>query len=243
MSLNGHTPNDNLDPGPSIPGNSEDTPTPAEPVQLAFSFALSPQPEGGKTPWLKRIQQSGLSCYWEIYQNLLDNPPDWETKFWLDHPARKREWPKKALYIAWSAAPASARQPRTQNEFAEAIGVSTQAIWKWKNNNPEMTELINELALFPLESAIRDVDFVTLKQATAPDSPVPARKLFYERYEAIRAARQPIAPQQINQLLQVIFNRLDWDALPPDVVDRLADGKEDPVAVLMSGALGGGTAA
>jgi transcriptional regulator with XRE-family HTH domain len=242
LSLNGHTPNDNLDPEL---GNSEDTGTPpatptpesAEPVQLAFSFALAPQPEGGKTPWLKRIEQAGLSCYWEIYQNLLDNPPDWETRFWPDHPNRKREWQKKALYIAWAAAPAGARQPRTQAEFAEAIGVSTQAIWKWKNNNPEMAGLINELALFPLESAIRDVDFVTLKQATALDSPVPARKLFYERYEAIRAARQPLPAQQVNQLLQVIFNNLDWDSLPQEAIERIAAG-ENPVAVLASGMTG-----
>jgi transcriptional regulator with XRE-family HTH domain len=239
-NLNGHQdpeePKQNT-PGPNNPGNSEASPTPeSAPVQLAFSFALTPQPDGGKTPWLKRVQQAGLSCYWEIYQNLLDSPPDWETKFWLDHPARKREWPKKALYIAWAAAPSNARQPRTQNEFAEAIGVSTQAIWKWKNNNPEMTELINELALFPLEAAIRDVDFVTLKQATALDSPVPARKLFYDRYEAMRAARLPVNPAQLVQVYQKVINNINWDQLTDEQTGRIIAG-EDPFLVVVSGAV------
>lgn len=234
---NGHT--DPQENNPNAPGTqaesgNEPPTSDATPTQLAFSFALTPQTDNQKTPWLKRIQQNGLSCYWEIYQNLLDNPPDWETRFWRDHPARKREWPKKALFIAWACAPAGARQPRTQNEFAEAIGVSTQAVWKWKNNNPEMTELINELSLFPLEAAIRDVDYVTLMQATAPDSPVPARKLFYDRYEAMRAARSPVNPQQANQLVQVILSNLNWETLPQEAIDRITAG-ENPLAVLVSG--------
>jgi transcriptional regulator with XRE-family HTH domain len=248
LSLSGHQnghltdpedPKQNPENGtPNNPGNSESSTAPPQPVQLAFSFALSPQPEGGKVPWLKRLQQAGLSCYWEIYQNLLDSPPDWETRFWTDHPNRKREWPKKALYIAWAAAPSSARQPRTQNEFAEAIGVSTQAVWKWKNNNPEMTELINELALFPLEAAIRDVDYVTLTQATAPDSPVPARKLFYDRYEQARLSRLPMNPQQMVQLFQTVINNINWEQLTPEQTERIAAG-EHPLAVLVSGVVEG----
>lgn len=246
MSLNGHPPTEDpeLKPGdsPGKPGNSEPSPLPAEPspVQLAFGFDLAPQPDNQKTPFLKRIQQNGLSCYWEIYQNLLDSPPEWELKYWLDHPNRKREWPKKALFIAWSCAPARARQPRSQKEFAEAIGVSSQAICGWKTKNPEMNDLINELALFPLETAIKDVDFVTLTQATAPDSPVPARKLFYDRYEQMRAARLPMAPQQMAQLFQVVINNLDWDKLSAEQTERIAAG-EHPLVVLASSVGDGAT--
>src|SRR5262245_23563894 len=131
LSLNGNTNGHQAD-DPNNLENSEESKPQAQPlaaqdampVQLAFGFDLAPQEEGHRTPLSQRLEQSGLSCYWDVYQALLDTPPEWEIKFWKGHPARKREWPRKALYIAWAAAPSSARQPRTQNEFAEAVGIT-----------------------------------------------------------------------------------------------------------------------
>lgn len=243
LSLNnGHPPTE--EPQQNNPGNSEDAATPgpetpadgtqAEPVQLAFSFALTPQPDGQKTPWLKRVRLEGLSDYLDILEGLLANPPRWETKYWEQNKNRKREWAKKAHYIAWACSPALSRQPRTQKELAERLGVTTQAIWKWKTENPEMIELIQELTLKPLEAALADVYRVTIDQARDPNSSTQARKLYFEALAEARAARQPIAPQQVNQLLQVIFSNLNWDSLPQEAVERIAAG-ENPLAVLVSG--------
>lgn len=245
-SLNGHQdpeePKKN-NPGdsPASPGNSESSPLPAAaaPVQLAFGFDLAPQEEGHKIPWAKRLKTEGLSYYPELYQDLLVNPPGWETQFWLDHPNRKREWPKKAVYIAWACAPAKKRKPRTQKEVAEMLGITPAAICLWKSKNPEMVELIQERTLGRLEEAVAGIDDVTIEQAEAPDSPPAARKLFYDRYEQARAARLPMNPQQIIQIYQNVIKNINWDSLTPEQTERIVAG-EDPFMVVLASGVGVG---
>lgn len=215
-------------------GNSELLPPaqPPEAVQLAFSFDLQPQAPDRRLSFANRLKTEGLTCYWEIYERLLYHPPEWETKFWTDHPNRKREWPRKALYMAWACAPDTARQPRTLEEFAAQLGISRVAIWHWRTKNPEMVETINDLALAPLEAAVKNVDYVTIFKAQQMDRTVADANLFYSRREQARRERQPAADPLTSQLVQVIFNNLDISKLSEDKLERLASG-ENPIAVLI----------
>lgn len=228
MHFNGHTPTE--EPQPNNPESSDATPTQA-PVQLAFGFDLAPQPEGHKIPWSKRIRVDGLSDYLNILDDLIANPPGWETQFWLDHPARKREWVKKAHYIAWACSPAYSRQPRTQKEVAAMLGVTPVAICLWKSKNPEMIKLIQERTLEPLEQALADVYRVTIDQAIDPNGSVQARKLYFEALSDARNARLPMNPAQMVQLVQTFVSNINWNNLTSEQMDRIAAG-EHPLLVL-----------
>lgn len=248
MPLNGHPPTEDpeLNPGDSPPvpgttqpksGNSEPSPLPGaepQPIQLAFGFDLAPQPEGKKVPWLKRLQQEGLECYWHLWDKLINDPPDWEKRFWGEMPARKREWYKKVMYITWASTPKDARKPRTQKEFAKMIGVTPAAIWKWRTRNPEIEEIIKSAPLIIYEEQVQEVDYVTYYQAKQPDSSPAARKLFYDRGDQLRAAQMPFDLKQAAQLNQIIISNIPWDKLSAEQTERIAAG-EHPLVVLASG--------
>ena len=206
-------------------------------LTLAFGIEVEPQQPESRRRWFDRLRFQGLNCYWEIYESLLATPPAWETRFWADHPNRKSEWYKKALYIAWAAAPDSARQPRKLEDFAAGIGISRQTIWNWRRGNPELDEAVRELAVMPLELAVRDVDYICLTRARDPDATIQDIRLFYDRYNQVQQRRGSNDPQ-VNQLLQVIFNNLDFSKLSEETIERLADG-ENPIAALADSLAGG----
>ena len=149
--------------------------------QTAFEFTVSPQVDGKREKWADRLQQAGMMSYWDVYTQLLNSPPDWESGQWQQHPRRKAHWPRKALYIAWAASPADARSPKTLTEFANIIGIRRTSIYNWHVKSPELSTLINEMMLAPLENSLSMVDFVTIQQATDLEGTVTARRLFYDR--------------------------------------------------------------
>ena len=150
-----------------------------QPHQGQLDFGLKIRP--GRGPKQPRLVELGVTGFQDMYQALLDNPPRWETRFWQDHPNRKRGWWKKAAFIAWLAAPRQSRQPATMTELANLLSVSRETLWSWKNKNPEIDNMISRLRYDVLSAHLSDVDSVTIRQATSVDGTVAARELFYRR--------------------------------------------------------------
>jgi transcriptional regulator with XRE-family HTH domain len=60
---------------------------------------------------------------------------------------KKRELnARQRAYVLWKATPEINREPKTQKDLAEVLGVSEQAIWKW-SKDPRVTEAIRFVAL------------------------------------------------------------------------------------------------
>jgi transcriptional regulator with XRE-family HTH domain len=53
---------------------------------------------------------------------------------------------RQRAYVLWKATPEINREPKTQKELAEVLGVSENAIWKW-SKDPRITEAIRFVAL------------------------------------------------------------------------------------------------
>lgn len=161
--------------------------------QLTFGFGLKSKDAAPRQSHRKRLVELGISGYQDIYQELLTNPPAWETRHWSQHPRRKRHWYRKAAYIAWDASPRSERQPATIEEFADVFGITRQTIYGWRVDSPEIDQLVARLRYVVLDKYLADVDWITIRQAIEPDSTISQRELFYRRHEA---ARQHLAESQ-----------------------------------------------
>lgn len=60
---------------------------------------------------------------------------------------KKRELnARQRAYVLWKATPESNREPKTQKELAEVLGVSETAVWKW-SKDPRVTEAVRFVAL------------------------------------------------------------------------------------------------
>lgn len=53
---------------------------------------------------------------------------------------------RQRAYVIWKATPELQRSPKTQKEFAEVIGVTEQAVWKW-SKDPRIIEAIRFVTL------------------------------------------------------------------------------------------------
>jgi transcriptional regulator with XRE-family HTH domain len=151
--------------------------------QLAFGFDLEPEDPKRKRQKArrKRLIDLGVTGFQDVYTVLLENPPAWESRFWPDHPARRRNWWRKAAFIAWSAAPRDSRRPTTLGDLADLLGVSRKTIWGWRQANPEIDQAISRARIDALLAHLSDVDMVTIFQATDPEGTVAARRLYYDR--------------------------------------------------------------
>lgn len=158
-------------------------------LQLTFGFDLRPK-TAPREPLRLRLDELGVSGYQDLYQQLLNNAPDWETKFWSQHPQRKRNWWRKAAFIAWSCAPRSERLPQTLEDLADKLGVNRTTVYGWRRESPEIDETIARLQFAVLNTYLADVDWVTIQQAINPDSSTAQREMFYRRY---RDAQQALA--------------------------------------------------
>lgn len=84
-----------------------------------------------------------------------------------------------AAYIAWAASPVVGRQPATQLELAQAIGLKTdRTIRQWKEKDPQIEQVIAKLQAAPLWRHRRDLYEALVKAAV--DGDVPALKLAFE---------------------------------------------------------------
>lgn len=53
---------------------------------------------------------------------------------------------RQRAYALWRATPEANREPKTQKELAEVLGVSETAVWKW-SKDPRITEAVRFIAL------------------------------------------------------------------------------------------------
>jgi hypothetical protein len=96
----------------------------------------------------------GVPAYYEVYLDLLDD-----------------QWPPRvAAYIAWASAPRQNRWPKTQDELAYLLGLtSDRQFTKWRKNNEAIDALISKLQLEPLLKHRADVIDALIQSATDPD--------------------------------------------------------------------------
>jgi hypothetical protein len=71
----------------------------------------------------------------------LQNAPAWLNDYFM---LREKGWPfRQAAYIAWASTPSDARNPKTQQELALMLGLtSDRAISTWRRKNPAIIETI-----------------------------------------------------------------------------------------------------
>lgn len=111
-----------------------------------------------------------------IYEDLMAEQIETDGK--LRH---RWDW-RKSLYIAWSVVPRGERFPRTEQELAQLMRLSSTRVFRaWKEKDPEIAERIARLPKQMLTSHIADVYNALVAVAATP---VPAahqdRKMFLE---------------------------------------------------------------
>lgn len=137
--------------------------------QVAFGFVVQDETRPGP----ERLAEIGVSGYQELYRELIRRGWRWQ----------------KAAFMSWRAAPRVSRQPATQEELAKMLGYRGDAIFRrWlakPEQGPLMERIIGEARRLVFEINLSSVDHRTIERATAEDSTVQERKLFYDMYERL----------------------------------------------------------
>ncbi len=70
-----------------------------------------------------------------------NDAPAWLNDYFM---LQEKGWPfRQAAYIAWASTPSDKRQPKTQQELAALLGLSSdRAISTWRKKNPAILETI-----------------------------------------------------------------------------------------------------
>ena len=92
-------------------------------------------------------------------------------------------WPSRiAAFIAWASSPRLSREPKTQEELAHILGLtSDRQFSKWRRQYPSIDALIAKLQIEPLLKHRADVFQALAESASNPDyKHNPDRKLFTE---------------------------------------------------------------
>lgn len=78
-----------------------------------------------------------------------EDAPAWLDDYFM---LREKGWPfRQAAYIAWASTPSDDRAPKTQQELAKMLGLtSDRAISTWRRKNPAILETIALMQSAPL---------------------------------------------------------------------------------------------
>ena len=139
--------------------------------------------EDPQTAFPAPVQTPGQRESRESYALLLKRktkPLWWED--YLELRARGLDW-RKAAYVAWASAPTRARWPKTLEQLAtDVLGLrSDRTIRKWKENNPELEDMITLVQIAPMLRHRRDVIDALVAVAVRKDPEAHRdRKLFLE---------------------------------------------------------------
>ena len=139
--------------------------------------------EDPKTAFPATVQTPGQRESRESYALLLKRktkPLWWED--YLELRARGLDW-RKAAYVAWASAPTRARWPKTLEQLAtDVLGLrSDRTIRKWKENNPDLEDMITLVQIAPMLRHRRDVIDALVAVAVRKDPEAHRdRKLFLE---------------------------------------------------------------
>lgn len=143
-------------------------------------------------------------AWWQDYRDLRERGWDW----------------RKAVYIAWAAAPSAARQPKTQEELAtQVLGLdSDRVISRWVKKQPELQDEIARMQAAPLLQHRRDIYEALAAVAQDPDPKAhPDRKLALEMLGDYRPRSQAAVALTNADAGVVIYlpdNRRDSDENP-----------------------------
>jgi len=115
--------------------------------------------EDPETAFPAPVQTPGQRVSREAYALLLKRKtkPAW----WEDYLELRRgglDW-RKAAYVAWASSPTRGRWPKTIEQLAaDVLGLrSDRTIRKWKENNPELEDMIATAQIAPMLKHRRDV--------------------------------------------------------------------------------------
>ena len=139
--------------------------------------------EDPETAFPAPVQTPGQRESRESYALLLKRktkPLWWED--YLELRARGLDW-RKAAYVAWASAPTRARWPKTLEQLAtDVLGLrSDRTIRKWKENNPDLEDMITLVQIAPMLRHRRDVIDALVAVAVRKDPEAHRdRKLFLE---------------------------------------------------------------
>lgn len=150
-------------------------PISAPPYQLKFDLDL-PEEEASSSLSAEQIQARR-----DAARALLENPATWpkgsdgkpEKPFWFDHYLRLTvgRWPfRVAVLIAWLRTPKKYRWPKTQDELADMLGMSSDrqfAVWRAKN--PQIEAMVNEAWKDRVLDGLNDSIEAMLEVAAIPD--------------------------------------------------------------------------
>ena len=147
---------------------------------IAMARVKSENPE---TAFPATVQTPGQRESRESYALLLKRktkPLWWED--YLELRARGLDW-RKAAYVAWASAPTYKRWPKTLEQLAgDVLGLrSDRTIRKWKENNPDLEEMIAAFQVAPMMKHRRDVidALITVAKLKKPEGHRD-RRLFLE---------------------------------------------------------------
>ncbi len=121
--------------------------------------------------WLEK--QDPKPAWVRAYQELVSERSEKNTPRW--------DW-RKALYIAWACLPRSKRNPATEQDLVDLLGLAnTATIRKWKANDPEINQRIQEMPRLMVLDAVGDVMEALVHVAKTQNPQAhPDRKLFLE---------------------------------------------------------------
>ena len=139
--------------------------------------------EDPETAFPAPVQTPGQRESRESYALLLKRktkPLWWED--YLELRARGLDW-RKAAYVAWASSPTRARWPKTLEQLATDVLRlrSDRTIRKWKENNPDLEDMITLVQIAPMLRHRRDVIDALVAVAVRKDPEAHRdRKLFLE---------------------------------------------------------------
>ncbi len=120
------------------------------PYQLKFDLDL-PEEESSVTLSAEEVQARK-----DIAQAMLENPATWpkndegkpEKPFWFEHYLRLSagRWPfRVAVLVAWLRTPKKYRWPKSQDELADMLGLSSDRQFSvWRTKNPQIDAAVHE---------------------------------------------------------------------------------------------------
>lgn len=126
-------------------------PISSTPYQLSFNLDL-PEDE----PGLAGLSADEIQARKDVAKAMLENPDTWprgedgkpEVPFWFEDYLRLAEgrWPfRVAVLIAWLRTPKKYRWPKTQQELANQLGLSSDRQFTvWRARNPQIDAMVHE---------------------------------------------------------------------------------------------------
>ena len=140
----------------------------SEDPQTAFPAAVqTPGQLESREAYALLLKRKTKPAWWEDYLELRRGGLDW----------------RKAAYVAWASSPTRGRWPKTIEQLAaDVLGLrSDRTIRKWKENNPELEDMIATVQIAPMLRHRRDVIDALVAVAKRKDPEAHRdRKLFLE---------------------------------------------------------------